>query len=458
MRASLRSQPGGSGSAAGSSFLAQVGSSLLAQPCWIDEHAPGVQQLRVSAPVISPGKQHATRSLSAVVTTPLGTKRPASATVDYTLPPEGEPASAAKRRDDRHRRREERAIRSMDFSEAAQAHAEAEAERKSSARDEGNQLLVQLPVDVPPYGLSAELLLSAAWITRQLPLIEPGSLVVGELKLVDERALRVRELQMPCGVCGWANTHGNMGCRSKCRPMSAEERRPLEDGIRRIDEGKDPAFSAFRNIRVIVDDAHFRPFCSSNTFPSSISEFCGAPLQLMTIASDAFGVGPSTEAVMAAWLAHGISPPYSDRDDGYYEHLAQFYNAVYGDTATGDSSNFPNKAVVSSLTASKTCAQCKGDVPDVAVRWRCDACDFDCCLACGTSQQEDGLSTAVGYDLPPAAGESQAESNRRRERHRKREEAAIRDLHRWCAFERESSTGSSLAGAAGVSRQGRTKM
>ena len=39
MRASLRSQPGGSGSAAGS--------SLLAQPCWIHEHAPGVQQLNV---------------------------------------------------------------------------------------------------------------------------------------------------------------------------------------------------------------------------------------------------------------------------------------------------------------------------------------------------------------------------------------------------------------------------
>ena len=255
----------------------------------------------------------------------------------YLLPPEGEPASAAKRRDDRHRRREERAIRSMDFSEAVQAHAEAEAERKSSARDEGNQLLVQLPVDVPPYGLSAELLLSAAWITRQLPLIEPGSLVVGELKLVDERAALVEQLQVPCAVCG---AHGYIGgeicplfldvhpeCfplheyttiadRANCRPMSAEERRPVEEAIQQIDEGKDPAFTAFRNISVIVDDAHFRPFCSSNTFPySNIDRFCGAPLQLMTIASDAFGVGPSTEAVMAAWLAHGAAPPYSDRDE-----------------------------------------------------------------------------------------------------------------------------------------------
>ena len=46
--------------------------------------------------------------------------------------------------------------------------------------------------------------------------------------------------------------------------------------------------------------------------------------------------------------------------------------------------------------------------------------------------QGEELSTSVEYDMPPAAGESQAESNRRRERHRKREEAAIRDLHRWC--------------------------
>ena len=127
--------------------------------------------------------------------------------------------------------------------------------------------------------------------------------------------------------------------------MSAEERRPLEDGIRRIDEGKDPAFTAFRNINVTVDNAHFRPFCSSNTFPySNIDRFCGAPLQLMTIASDAFGVGPSTEAVMAAWLRHAIesagwdrvAAEHSNRNDGYYEHLAQFYNDLYGDTATGD--------------------------------------------------------------------------------------------------------------------------
>ena len=400
-RASLRSQPGGSGSAAGSSLLAQVGSSLLAQPCWIDEHAPGVQQLRVSAPVISPGKQHATRSLSAVVTTPLGSKRPASATVDYTLPPDGEPASASKRRDDRHRKREVRAIKSMDFSEAAQTHA-----------------WVRLPVDVPPYGLSAELLLSAAWITRHLTLIEPGSLVVGELQLVDE-------------------------------------------------------LTAFREIHVTVDDAHFRPLCGfpgylypnvgdlddylknpvapdGEKWPSSMleSNCCGAPVQLMTITSDVNGVGRSTDATMVAWLRHDFESDGWDHvawdlvgrhqvsgavamgrvPETSYEYLAKFYDDFYGDRATLRQ----DQAIISSLTASKTCAQCKGDVPDVAVRWRCDACDFDCCLECGSFLQGDELSTSVEYDLPPAEGESQAESNRRRDRHRKREEAAIRDLHKWC--------------------------
>ena len=86
--------------------------------------------------------------------------------------------------------------------------------------------------------------------------------------------------------------------------------------------------------------------------------------------------------------------------------------------------------VVSSLTASKICDGCGSDVPDVAVRWRCDECDFDCCLACGSFLQGDELSTSVEYDLPPAEGESQVESNRRRDRHRKREEAAIRDRER----------------------------
>ena len=135
MRAAPRSKPGSGGSAAGS--------SLLVQPGWVDEHAPGVKQLSVSALVVSPGKQHATRSISAVVTTPLGTKRPASATVDYTLPPDGEPASAAKRRDDRHRKREERKIRSMDLSAAAQAHAEAEAGRQRALRESGREDRVQ---------------------------------------------------------------------------------------------------------------------------------------------------------------------------------------------------------------------------------------------------------------------------------------------------------------------------
>ena len=142
---------------------------------------------------------------------------------------------------------------------------------------------------------------------------------------------------------------------------------------------------------------------------------------------------------MAAWLRHAIesagwdrvAAEHSNRNDGYYAHLAQRYNDWYGDTATGDSFNI-NQPVISSLTASKICDGCRSDVPDVAVRWRCELCNVDCCLACGSLQQGDGLGSSVEYDLPPAAGESHAESERRRQRHRKREEAAIRDLHKWC--------------------------
>ena len=148
-RASLRSQPGGSGSAAGSSLLAQVGSSLLAQPCWIDEHAPGVEQrqaptrrssrllvqhpwvqahlpgvqvLEPPSPVPTAHGHHATRRLAAVVSTPGGSVQQLEGEVSYTLPPaDGESGTAAKRRDDRHRRREEAALRRFDISGCAVA-------------------------------------------------------------------------------------------------------------------------------------------------------------------------------------------------------------------------------------------------------------------------------------------------------------------------------------------------
>lgn len=110
-------------------------SSFLVQPEWIKQRVPAISELTMAAPLLSPGKRHAKRVLEAVSSTPLGSIHRTSAVVEYTLPPpEGESDSAAKRRVDRHRRREEGKLRSLDLSGATEAHAAAEAERQRLAR------------------------------------------------------------------------------------------------------------------------------------------------------------------------------------------------------------------------------------------------------------------------------------------------------------------------------------
>jgi hypothetical protein len=112
------------------------GSGLHVQPAWIEEHTPGIRNLVVAPIALSPGKRHAKRAISAVSATPRGSSRETSATIDYTMPPaEGERESAAKRRDDRHRRREESQLRRLDLSGAFEVHAAREAERQRVARE-----------------------------------------------------------------------------------------------------------------------------------------------------------------------------------------------------------------------------------------------------------------------------------------------------------------------------------
>ena len=110
---------------------------LSVQPDWMSEHTPGIQQLTVAAAVLSPGKQHATRSLGATSLTPLGSTRATAAEVEYTLPPaDGERDSASKRRKERHWHREASKLRSMDLSGAAVEHATRDAERQRVAREQ----------------------------------------------------------------------------------------------------------------------------------------------------------------------------------------------------------------------------------------------------------------------------------------------------------------------------------
>lgn len=124
--------------------------SLLVEPAWVAQHVPIIQQLDARPLVLSPDKQHGKRILSALSSTPGGSMRETSATVDYTLPPaDGERESASKRRGDRHRRREERKIRSLDFSgKSHQQHATAHAPSVSAP-------LASMSARLPPSSRSA---------------------------------------------------------------------------------------------------------------------------------------------------------------------------------------------------------------------------------------------------------------------------------------------------------------
>jgi hypothetical protein len=144
---------------------------LLVHQQWISKETPGIQQLEVDPLLLSVGKRHGKRKLHAQTTTPGGSTCEASATVDYTLPPaEGERESAAKRRTDRHRQREERKLRSLDFTGAA-------------------------AIDEPPFGLSVELLASPEWITQNTQSLVEGSFDAGALFRVDERAEALKALE-----------------------------------------------------------------------------------------------------------------------------------------------------------------------------------------------------------------------------------------------------------------------
>ena len=108
---------------------------LLVEAAWISKNIPGIQQVHASELVLSPAKQHGKRTISAVSSTPGGSSCEVSACVKYTpQPADRESENASKRRGDRHRRREERALRSLDLSGSTQQHSTAESARRQAAR------------------------------------------------------------------------------------------------------------------------------------------------------------------------------------------------------------------------------------------------------------------------------------------------------------------------------------
>jgi hypothetical protein len=100
-------------------------------------------------------------------------------------------------------------------------------------------------------------------------------------------------------------------------------------------------------------------------------------------------------------------------DEEFYECLMEaFYHALYPDDK-GHTCD--------------TCSDCSEPLPEGLVRWRCASCDWDCCLRCADGRL-DIFHWGVSYDLPPVTGESKADQQQRKQRHRQREMVCIREL------------------------------
>ena len=125
------------------------------QPAWIAETAPDLSNLESSQLQTTPQGNHATRSLRAALTSPGGSLHACEDTVSYTFPPAaGEPESAQKRRNDRHRRREEVVIRKM--GEADLQHRQQRARRAWLQRQAERELQAEV----------------CAWLDEQLRIVE----------------------------------------------------------------------------------------------------------------------------------------------------------------------------------------------------------------------------------------------------------------------------------------------
>jgi hypothetical protein len=135
----------------GSTWEMHVGATVWPPPAlhvseaWRRQHTPAIQRLEVSALAYQPGGSKATRILTAHIE-----KRDedgrlalhhASLQVEYDMPLPGESAGDAVKRTDRHRRREEAALRQLD-EEAASEHRARKARKlqKQRAEDKAEDL------------------------------------------------------------------------------------------------------------------------------------------------------------------------------------------------------------------------------------------------------------------------------------------------------------------------------
>ena len=112
--------------------LALLQQHLHVQGSWVAKHVPDILSFRAGPLVLADG--FATRALEATVLCPLDEETESTLTgeVTYNLPALGESAAEARRRADRHRRREEALLRSFDDVSIAEHHASDNARHRVS--------------------------------------------------------------------------------------------------------------------------------------------------------------------------------------------------------------------------------------------------------------------------------------------------------------------------------------
>ena len=174
---------------------------------------------------------------------------------------------------------------------------------------------------------------------------------------------------------------------------------------------------------------------------------CGEPTQLMCCEGDtdcdavlaAWNKEPGSEAVwerVAVWecvdelmedIIGAALEPTRDQCEPMQYFLASegFTRAYYGYKIDGDEEEREDQA---------WCDVCKHRLPSSVVRWRCESCEWDCCLECSDCVPRT-RKIQLMYELPCAAGESRADQQARKQRTRKWEEEAIRDLDGGAAAE-----------------------
>lgn len=235
--------------------------------------------------------------------------------------------------------------------------------------------LIVLPLDVAPFGLSPNLLLHPDWLALHTPEFKRLTASDLQIKVAGEQACR--------DLDGW-----------------------LEDSYL-------PEYT-----------------CGMRHYLPDEDGGCNQPMRRMRLHGDA-----DVTAEIAAWNGEADEKT-KERMDLWYDDLDQWLGRREGEEGSGQNDpsatemfclSYHGGSVYEDRPLHFGCnGHCDEAIPDVAVRWRCEACEWDYCLNCADLVHFNFCfrSTNIVYDLPPASGECASDRKKRRKRHRMREEAA----------------------------------